>query len=115
VHFINLTGHSQTGYFDPVPMSGIRVAVAGDFRSARAVRTGKVLALTRRDGASEFTPPALAMYQPVELRAARWPGPGPGHEPFPRLVPRCNGSKAWRHPVGPVHRAGDRRDSLRAG
>jgi Hypothetical glycosyl hydrolase 6 len=70
VHFINLTGHSQTGYFDPVPMSGIRVAVAGDFRSARAVRAGEVLPVTHRDGTSEFTLPALAMYELVELGAS---------------------------------------------
>ena len=70
VHFINLTGHSQTGYFDPVPMSGIRVAVAGDFRSARAVHAGEALPVTHRDGASEFTLPALAMYELVELGAS---------------------------------------------
>jgi hypothetical protein len=70
VHFINLSGHSQTGYFDPVPMSSIRVAVAGDFRSARAVQGGQVLAVTRRDGVSEFTLPALAMYELVELGAS---------------------------------------------
>jgi hypothetical protein len=70
MHFINLSGHSQTGYFDYVPMSGIRVAVAGEFRSARAVRAGKVLPVTRRDGASEFTLPALAMYELVALEAS---------------------------------------------
>jgi hypothetical protein len=67
LHFINLSGHSQTGYFEPVPMSVIRVAVAGDFRSARAVRGGQVLAVTRRDGASEFILPALAMSELIEL------------------------------------------------
>jgi hypothetical protein len=67
VHFINLSGHSQTGYFDPVPMSGIRVGVAGDFRSARAVERGQVLALDRRNGVSEFTLPELALYELVEL------------------------------------------------
>jgi hypothetical protein len=46
------------------------VAVAGEFRSTRAVRSGKDLPLTRRDGASEFTLPALAMYELVELGAA---------------------------------------------
>ena len=70
LHFINLSGHSQTGYFDPVPMSGIRVAVAGDFRSARAVRGGQDLAVTHKDGASEFTLPALATYELVELGAS---------------------------------------------
>jgi hypothetical protein len=67
VHFINLSGHSQTGYFDPVPMSDIRVAVAGDFRSARALQADQVLTVTRRNGVSEFTLPALAMYELVEL------------------------------------------------
>ena len=70
LHFINLSGHSQTGYFDPVPMSRIRVAVAGDFRSARAVRGGQDLAVTHQDGASEFTLPTLATYELVELGAS---------------------------------------------
>jgi hypothetical protein len=55
---------------DPIPMSGIRVAVAGDFRSAHAVHAGEALPVTHRDGASEFTLPALAMYELVELGAS---------------------------------------------
>lgn len=69
VHFINLSGHSQTGYFDPIPMTDIRVAVAGEFPSARAARARQHLAVTHRNGASEFTLPALAEYELVELAA----------------------------------------------
>ena len=44
--------------------------MAGDFRSARAVRGGQDLAVTHKDGASEFTLPALATYELVELGAS---------------------------------------------
>jgi len=35
LHLINLSGPSQTGYFDPVPMSDIRIQVTGRFRQSR--------------------------------------------------------------------------------
>jgi len=38
LHLINLSGHSQTGFFAPVPRGPIRVRVAGAFQSARAAR-----------------------------------------------------------------------------
>lgn len=68
MHFINLSGHSQTAYFDPIPMGGIRVQVAGAFRSARAIRAGKDLDVSRAGAYVEFTLPALAQYELVELR-----------------------------------------------
>jgi hypothetical protein len=40
VHLVNLSGHSQTAYFKPVPMSGIQVQVKGAFKTARAIRLG---------------------------------------------------------------------------
>ena len=33
VHLINVSGHSQTGYFTPVPMRDITLEVAGDFQT----------------------------------------------------------------------------------
>ncbi|MBI4877336.1 MAG: hypothetical protein HY822_22140 [Acidobacteria bacterium] len=68
LHLINLSGHSQTAYFDAIPMQGIRVQVAGTFRSARLVATGRELALSRAGAYAEFTVPALAQYELVELR-----------------------------------------------
>ena len=38
LHLINLSGHSQTAYFPPVPMREIRVELRGTFHSARALR-----------------------------------------------------------------------------
>ncbi len=67
VHFVNLSGHSQTAYFDAVPMSQIRVQVAGAFRSAKLAGTGKDLAVSRTGDYLEFTLPALAQYELVEL------------------------------------------------
>jgi hypothetical protein len=67
LHFVNLSGHSQTAYFDAVPMSQIRVQVAGPFRSAKLAGTGKDLAVSRTGEYLEFTLPALAQYELVEL------------------------------------------------
>jgi hypothetical protein len=67
-HFINLSGHSQTAYFDPISMSAIRVQVAGAFRSARRIRTGKILPASRTGDYLEFTLPELREYEIVELR-----------------------------------------------
>ena len=68
LHLINLSGHSDTAYFDPLPMSGIRVQVAGSFKTARVVSTGKDLPLARADDYTEFVVPSLGQYELVELR-----------------------------------------------
>ena len=68
LHLINLSGHSDTAYFDAVPMSGIRVQVAGSFKSARVVSTGKDLPLSRAGDYAEFVLPSLSQYELVELR-----------------------------------------------
>jgi len=65
---VNLSGHSQTAYFRAVPMSGIEVQVKGAFRSARAIRAGRDLAVTRAGEYSAFTVPSLVEYELVELR-----------------------------------------------
>jgi hypothetical protein len=49
-------------------MSGIRVQLAGSFRTARMVSTGKDLPLTRAGDNVEFVLPALGQYELVELR-----------------------------------------------
>ena len=68
LHLVNLSGHSDTAYFDALPMSGIRVQVSGQFKTARVVSTGKDLPLTRAGEYAEFVLPALGQYELVELR-----------------------------------------------
>jgi hypothetical protein len=68
LHFINMSGHSQTAYFDAIPMRGIRVQVAGAFRTARLVGTGKDLGAARSGEYLEFELPVLEQYALVELR-----------------------------------------------
>jgi hypothetical protein len=67
LHVINLSGHSQTGYFPPVPMTGIRVEVAGEFRSARAIRAAAKLEVRVNGGYSGFTIPRLSDYELVVM------------------------------------------------
>jgi len=67
VHFVNLSGHSQTAWFDPVPMRGLRVSVEGEFAAARWVRGASDLPLRRQSGRSEFTLPELGGYEVVVL------------------------------------------------
>jgi hypothetical protein len=67
MHFVNLSGHSDTAYFKPVPMKDIQVRVQGDFRSAKAIRLGKPIALDRRDGFTQFTLPSLDEYELVDF------------------------------------------------
>jgi hypothetical protein len=68
MHFINLSGHSQTGYLDAIPMSGIQVEVMGAFRSARLPASGREIPLARSGGYTQFTLPELRQYELVELR-----------------------------------------------
>jgi len=67
VHLINLSGHSQTAYFDAIPMRDIRVEVAGEFASARSAAQGRVLPVTRAGGYTAFTLPSLGAYDLVVL------------------------------------------------
>jgi hypothetical protein len=67
LHVINLSGHSQTAYFAPFPMSNIHIRVAGQFKTAQAVRTPASLPVQTRDGYSDFTLPQLNDYELVVL------------------------------------------------
>jgi hypothetical protein len=67
LHLINLSGHSQTGYFAPVPMESIHVQVAGAFRTARTIRMPGDLAVRTSGGYTEFTIPRLNDYELVVL------------------------------------------------
>jgi hypothetical protein len=67
LHFINLSGHSQTAYFEPIPMRDIRVELAGQFRSARSVRLGQDLSVERKGRYTGFLLPKLEDYDLVVL------------------------------------------------
>jgi NAD(P)-dependent dehydrogenase (short-subunit alcohol dehydrogenase family) len=67
MHFINLTGHSDTAYFNPVSMKNIQVRVKGDFRSAKALRSGQTIAIDHHAGYAEFTLPSLDEYELLDL------------------------------------------------
>jgi hypothetical protein len=68
LHLINLSGHSQTGYFPPVPMSDIHIQIAGDFRSVRNIRSIADLQARVNHGYTEFTLPRLNDYELVVLQ-----------------------------------------------
>jgi hypothetical protein len=67
LHLINLSGHSQTAYFAPVPMSGIQVQIAGAFKTAKTVRRPGSLEVRVDKGYTEFTIPHLSDYELVVL------------------------------------------------
>lgn len=67
VHMINLSGHSQTGYFAPLKMGPVRVEVEGEFLRARGLREGRELAASRRGGRTVVTAPSLADYELIAL------------------------------------------------
>jgi hypothetical protein len=68
VHFINLSGSSQTAYHPAIPMSNIQVDVAGNFSSARMVSAGRDLPIKKEGGYVTFTLPSLDTYDVVVLR-----------------------------------------------
>jgi hypothetical protein len=68
LHLINLSGHSQTGYFAPISMRDIRVEVAGEFKQVESVRVPGRLRVRVHDGYSEFTIPALSDYELIVLK-----------------------------------------------
>lgn len=65
LHMVNLSGHSQTGYFDPVPMRDIRIQLSEPVHTARSVTTGKALPVSPP---GEFVVPELKQYELIELR-----------------------------------------------
>jgi hypothetical protein len=67
MHFINLTGHSDTAYFNPIRIAGINVRVKGNFKSAKAVKSGQSIEVRNAGGFSEFTLPALDEYELLDL------------------------------------------------
>ncbi len=68
LHLVNLSGHSDTAYFDPIRMTGINIGVKGSFRSARAVRSGESMPVANGTGYARFQLAALDEYELIELR-----------------------------------------------
>ena len=68
VHFVNLSGHFQTAFHPAIPMSNIRVDVAGNFSSARMVSAGRDLPISKERGYVTFQLPTLDTYDVVVLR-----------------------------------------------
>lgn len=67
VHLINLTGQSQTGYFNPVAMTDIHLKVAGTFHKATAIPNATELPVHASDGYTAVTVPRLNDYELVVL------------------------------------------------
>ncbi len=67
LHLINLAGHSQTGYFQPPPFTGLVFDVDGEYTSARGVRYGAGLKVARTGGRTRFTLPRLEDYELITL------------------------------------------------
>jgi hypothetical protein len=67
VHFVNLSGHSSTAYFPPLPMRDIDVQVEGRFRKARSARMDRDLPVSYAGRYTRFSLPQLEAYDAVSL------------------------------------------------
>jgi len=67
LHLINLSGHSQTAYFAPIPIPEIDLELEGSYRSARSVRSPAQLAVAAGNGRSRIRLPRLADYELIVL------------------------------------------------
>jgi hypothetical protein len=68
LHVVNVSGHSQTGYFAPMPMTDIRIRLAGTFSSAQSLRSPASLSVRAEGGYSEFVLPRLSDYELIVVR-----------------------------------------------
>ena len=50
LQFLDLSGHADTAYFNPIRMTNIKVSVKGSFQSAHAIRSAKTIAINNKDG-----------------------------------------------------------------
>lgn len=75
VHLVNLSGHADTAYFDPLPMRDISIDLASlglggaGFTTARAMVAGQPLPITRTGagGRGRFVLPSLGAYEVIVL------------------------------------------------
>jgi len=68
LHLINVSGHSQTGYYPAVLMHAIQIEIAGKFSSARSIRKPANLPVASQDGYSQVVLPELTDYELVVLQ-----------------------------------------------
>jgi len=67
LHFINLSGHSQTAYFPALEIRDLEVELKGKFKRARATRLEQDLPLTPAGEYQKFKLPNLESYEVVVL------------------------------------------------
>jgi hypothetical protein len=67
VHFVNLSGHSDTAYFAPIEMRDIEVTLDQPVSRARVASSGESLPLSGEGNARKFTLPRLGAYEVVVL------------------------------------------------
>jgi hypothetical protein len=67
LHLVNLTGHSGTAYFAPIPMKDIRIEVAEPVSRARAVALGRVIPVHREGKYAVLTLPEVERYEVLIL------------------------------------------------
>ena len=67
LHLVNVSGHSDTAYFPPVPMKDIHVEVRGAYGSARLVRAGRDTAVASSNGYTKVVVPELRDYELIVL------------------------------------------------
>lgn len=67
LHLVNLTGHSGTAYFAPIPMRDIRIEVAEPVSRARAVALGRVIPVHKEGKYAVLTLPEVDRYEVLVL------------------------------------------------
>ena len=67
VHLVNLTGHSDTAYFDPIEMRDISIELAAPFASARAMVVNQPLTVSRTGDRGRLVLPSLGAYEVIVL------------------------------------------------
>ena len=67
VHLVNMSGHSGTAYFAPLPMRDIEIQVEGKFQRARSARLNRALPVTTLGKYSKVSLPELDAYDAVVL------------------------------------------------
>lgn len=67
LHLINLSGHSQTAYFPPVPMSNLEFTIQGTYRTAAAVQGRTAINPFTVSGQTRIAVPTLKEYEVIVL------------------------------------------------
>jgi len=67
LHLVNGSGHHDTAYFPPIEMRNIRIELAREVTSARAVRLAQSLPVTASGRYRSFTLPSLKAYEVIVI------------------------------------------------